>query len=83
MKEKEIEINEEIYLKFKEIHDKHEVKQKRKNIFFYIIYSSILGILTFLILTNKIHIHYIIDWVIIYGFIFSIGYPVYKFLIEE
>lgn len=77
----EIKINKEIYFKFKGIYDKKiyedKARQKRKNILFYVVYSSILGIFTFLILTNKISIHYIIDWVIVYAFIFSIGYPIF------
>jgi len=80
-----MKIDKKTYLKFKEIHDKEirkEKREKRKNILFYIVYNSILGTLTFLILANKIHIHYIIDWVIMCGFIFSIGYPIYIYFIK-
>ncbi len=79
MKEQQKETNAR---KFKQIHNKGIRKEKRNNILFYVIYSGILGILTFLILANKIHIHYIVDWVIICGFIFSIGYPFYIYFIK-
>ena len=77
------DISEKEFKIFQEIDKKWRRKERRKKIILYIIYICILGILSFLIITAKIHLPSFLEIAIVVAFIFSLIYPLYLYFIKS
>ena len=77
------DIDEKTFNKFKEISERHKKKQTKRRIILYVVYVFILGILSLLIITNRISVPSFLEIAIIAGFIFSLAYPPYVYFIKS